>query len=41
VEQGEKLGRILLHSIRISNVDINLGKAEFDETLTLTWGELL
>jgi hypothetical protein len=38
VEQGEKLGRVLLHSIGIFNFDVNIGRAEFGEVLVLKWG---
>jgi hypothetical protein len=38
VEEGEKLSRVILHSIGILNVDINLARAEFGEILMLTWG---
>jgi hypothetical protein len=37
VEQGEKLSRVLLHSIGILNFDINLGRAAFGEISVLTW----
>jgi hypothetical protein len=39
VWQGEKLSRVLLHSIRIVNFDINLGRAAFGEILILTCRE--
>jgi hypothetical protein len=32
VEQGEKLSRVILHSIGILNSDINLGRAAFGES---------
>jgi hypothetical protein len=35
VEQGEKLIRVLLHSIGVFNFDISLGKTAFDEILML------
>jgi hypothetical protein len=38
LEQGEELIRVPLHSIRIQNSDINLGKAAFSEILRLAWG---
>jgi hypothetical protein len=41
VEQGEELIRVPLHSIRIQNSDINLGKAAFSDILRLAWGNTL
>jgi hypothetical protein len=38
MEQGEKLSRVIMHSFRIFNFDINLGRAAFGEVLMLTWG---
>jgi hypothetical protein len=41
MEQGEKLSRVLLHSIEILNFDISLGRAAFGEILMRIWEELL
>jgi hypothetical protein len=43
VEQGEKLSRVLLHSIRVLNFEfyINLERTVFGEVLILTLGKLL
>jgi hypothetical protein len=41
MEQGEKLSRVLLHSIGIFNFYISLGRAAFGEILMVIWGELL
>jgi hypothetical protein len=41
VEQGEKLSRVLLHSIGILSFGINLERETFDEMFMLMWRELL
>jgi hypothetical protein len=38
VSKGSKLSRVFLHSIGILNLDVNLGRAAFAETLMLTGG---
>jgi hypothetical protein len=38
VEQGEKLSRVLLHSIGILNFDIDLAREAFGGIFMLTWG---
>jgi hypothetical protein len=38
VEQGENFSRVLLHSYKIFNFDINLGKPVFGKMLMLIWG---
>jgi hypothetical protein len=40
VERREKLSRVFLHSIRIFNFYISLGRVAFDGILMLTWGTL-
>jgi hypothetical protein len=38
VEQGEKLSRVLLHSIGILDFDINLSRAAFCRISMSAWG---
>jgi hypothetical protein len=41
VEQGEKLSRVPLHSVRIPNYTLNLWRASYGEILIFIWGRLL
>jgi hypothetical protein len=41
VQQGEKMSRVPLHSIKVRVQTLNLGKAAYGEILIFIWGRLL